>query len=740
MADNRLLEAIDTLRYENAQYHTANYNVQTEQTKHTENIARSIGELLTEFKNSRLDAEEARQDEAKKGDAEDTKIKGSGAPEREQFDLKGILAIVGGIGASIAGFVAGFASAITNGVKLMFSGVTTRVGNIVKGITTSIKESAIVKNISTRLKSMFAPVTRFIDALGDVFGKRGTGQILKGSSYKTLGNLTKYVRQFADFTKRVSDGFRSVGQASSGKIAQAIDKARDAIKAFGASINNILKSLRGLNQFGDLRAFAELKKVLNAKIVQPFTNFINGVKGVGESTSKIGKTLGKFFSAFKVIGRYVAFPLTIIMGIIDGFKGLQAGADRQVGMVDKIIGGAIGAITGVLKGLVAVPLDMLKSAVSWIAGKLGFTEFEKMLDSFSFADMFQMIGDKIADGFIKFFDGLTYWFTNIKDRLMAPFKEGFSFGAVVDLITSLPATIVGGIMDFAKNSLSALLNIFGAEDASTALDSFNFTDLLDSIVGRVGLFFSDMFGSISSSFMNIFNGDGPLLERLAGFAKNLVTSLYTWPLDLLKNVASSILGFFGMQDEAQALDSFSFKDTFGKIIDWIVAFPGKVVDTLMALFTGEVSIGELLSDAMSGAMNLASQFNEWLKGIIRQPLSDLAKGDSLIDRGLKALIPSSIFDWAGVDESTGNISAPKVSAPDTTARSDNGQRVSEMSRENEKAKNSATNVVVSAPVQTNQNVTNNSTSAVIDQNMPTVDQNDRSWGGNLTWQGGVGLV
>lgn len=740
MAD-KLLTAIDTLRYENAQYHTANYKVQEEQTKHIEDVSRSIGELLSEFKGSRLDAEEARRDAGKADDSEKTKVSGGGAPEREQFDLKGILAIVGGIGASIAGFVAGFASAIVNGVKLMFKGVTTRVGNIVKGITTSIKESAIVKNISTRLKSIFAPVTRFIDALGDVFGKRGTGQFLKGSTYQTLGGLTRYVRGFADWTKRVADGWKLVGSAGNQKLAQTIDKVRDAVKAFGASINNTLKALRGVNQFGDLRAFAELKKVLNAKIVQPFTNFMKGVRGVGESTSKLGKTLGKFFSAFKVIGRYVAWPLTIIMGIIDGFKGLQAGADRQVGMVEKILGGAVGAITGILKGLVAVPLDMLKSAVSWIAGKLGFTEFEKMLDSFSFADMFQMVGDKIADGFVKFFHGLTYWFTNIKDRLMKPFEDGFSFGAVLDLITSLPGTIVGGIMDFAKNGLSALLSIFGQEDASKALDSFKFTDLIDNIISRIGFFFSDMFGSISSSFMNIFNGDGPMLERIFNFAKNLVTSIFTWPYDLLKNIASGLLGFFGQDDAAQALDSFSFKDTFGAIIDWVVALPGKIVDGLMAIFRGEVSIGDLISDAMTGAMSMAEQFNEWIKGLVRPTLQGIATGEGvLLGLQKKTLDALGVFDWAGVNADTGEITAPKVSAPETTTRTDNGSRVAEMSRENEQAKSSATNVVVSAPVQTNQNVTNNNTAAVIDQNQPTVDQNDRSFGNNLTWQGGVGLV
>jgi hypothetical protein len=38
--------------------------------------------------------------------------------------------------------------------------------------------------------------------------------------------------------------------------------------------------------------------------------------------------------------------------------------------------------------LYAIPLDMLKDLLSWIAEKLGFSEVAKVLDSFSFVDLF----------------------------------------------------------------------------------------------------------------------------------------------------------------------------------------------------------------------------------------------------------------------------------------------------------------------------------------------------------------
>jgi hypothetical protein len=58
----------------------------------------------------------------------------------------------------------------------------------------------------------------------------------------------------------------------------------------------------------------------------------------------------------------------------------------------------------------------------------------------------------------------------------------------------------------------------------------------------------------------------------------------------------------------------------------------------------------------------------------------------------------------------------------------NGQQAQEQSKENAQAKAKATAVqVINAPQQ-NQTVNNSSsTAAVMDNNLPTVDNNDRSW-------------
>lgn len=135
-----------------------------------------------------------------------------------------------------------------------------------------------------------------------------------------------------------------------------------------------------------------------AKSVSIFTKIANFfgpsnpiVKGVFGFLKTAGKILGKIF-----------LPITIIteaFNFITGFmKGFEQGG---------IIGGIREGVKSVFNSLVAWPLDLLKSGVSWIAGKLGFTEVEKMLDSFSFKEIFTNLFDKLFGvidmgiGFIK---------------------------------------------------------------------------------------------------------------------------------------------------------------------------------------------------------------------------------------------------------------------------------------------------------------------------------------------------
>jgi hypothetical protein len=73
-----------------------------------------------------------------------------------------------------------------------------------------------------------------------------------------------------------------------------------------------------------------------------------------------------------------------------------------------------------------------------------------------------------------------------------------------------------------------------------------------------------------------------------------------------------------------------------------------------------------------------------------------------------------------------NRTEERLSRLNSTPQTSRGQELSEKSKENALSSGVSVNVV-NAP--TSQNVTNNSqsTAAIMDKNMPTVDYNDRTW-------------
>ena len=78
---------------------------------------------------------------------------------------------------------------------------------------------------------------------------------------------------------------------------------------------------------------------------------------------------------------------------------IHAGAGFEEG---GILGGLAGAITGLLNSIVGMPLDLLRKAVSFILGKLGFEQASEALDSFSFQDIIK----KVIFSFVGFLRGV----------------------------------------------------------------------------------------------------------------------------------------------------------------------------------------------------------------------------------------------------------------------------------------------------------------------------------------------
>jgi hypothetical protein len=179
-----------------------------------------------------------------------------------------------------------------------------------------------------------------------------------------FSEIAKKLKTARNNLARIPEILKGFGSPD-GRIMKAVTYIKSALSNLTKPFTDAWKVVKSLKAGGGLGGgiFGKMGKVFKT---------IKGVMGsFGGIIAKVAPMMSKLFA-----------PVAIIMGIVDAVKGAMAGFEK-----DGILGGVVGAITGLLDGLVAKPLDLLKDMISWIAEKLGFENFSKMLDSFSFSDL-----------------------------------------------------------------------------------------------------------------------------------------------------------------------------------------------------------------------------------------------------------------------------------------------------------------------------------------------------------------
>ena len=169
-----------------------------------------------------------------------------------------------------------------------------------------------------------------------------------------------------------------------------------------------------------------------------------------------GATLGKLFLPVTIV--ISAFDL--ITGFVDGFKESEGDS-----IVTKFIDGVGGGLSKMIGNLIGIPLDLLKSGVSWIMGALGFEKAEKVLDSFSFADLIMDIVKAPFNMVSKAIDYIVGVFTGennpIEDLLsgvanVAEAAKGLLKGILRSILPS-PKNEDGGVMGWIKSQVSKVI-------------------------------------------------------------------------------------------------------------------------------------------------------------------------------------------------------------------------------------------------------------------------------------------
>ena len=150
----------------------------------------------------------------------------------------------------------------------------------------------------------------------------------------------------------------------------------------------------------------------------------------------IGKLIrvfgGKLLTGLRLLAGLVTAPIAMVIaavaGLTLGITGFIEDFQSEEGtFMDKLIAGLGGFVKGVMK-LVTVPLDLLKGAISWVAGALGFEEFEKMLDGFSFTEGFAEVVDIAVD----FIQSIKDWIANKVKSLVNGVGEFFGLDPIFE--------------------------------------------------------------------------------------------------------------------------------------------------------------------------------------------------------------------------------------------------------------------------------------------------------------------
>lgn len=437
MAEAQLTGAIGLLREENNKK-LAELNENQEKTAAaTQETARLIGDMLDGMAIDRQRGQDREEGSPSGGPSGG----GGGGNGPLGNDSIGLIGILGGIVAGLSGAVLGLVYGIVKTVTSPFT-------QLAKSTKDFFKNTRLVQFVKTKFTSMittiknfFKPVTNFFTNISKAFkaGLRGETRALRGA-----------MGRFVSLQKGITGFFASIGRMTNKFILQPFNRIRRALGSIGRVMNGVTVQTGRVGQF--------------------FTKIGDGFKMVGRLFSGFARTFGAVFRAFAVVGRVLAWPITVITGLIGGIKGMFAdftkSREEGDGLLKSVTKGFFGFIKGAVNGIIMMPLDLLKSGIGWIAGKLGFENFENLLSGFSFSGLFSGLVDGVVNGVFGFFDGyIQLW----KDAF-ASAKEGFAEGGIFGAISGFFGSIATSIKNVFLGLIEKVFGMFeGGDDMFAAL-------------------------------------------------------------------------------------------------------------------------------------------------------------------------------------------------------------------------------------------------------------------------------
>ena len=233
------------------------------------------------------------------------------------------------------------------------------IGTFVKGLAnigTLGLGSKLIDDAKAAIKALKVDPSDITKAVRTMFDDtfKGIANLLKG----TPDNPSVFTRITNSFTKQ-------------------LDTVTDSFKNLKTTIQNS-KAFQGLTTFAD-----DIAKSIQTTF-KPFTDAIKGIFGAGEAAGAAGQAgqkagaLTRIIEPLKAIGRTIGkifLPLTIILGVFDGYKGFEEEYKDEKSILD----GLRGAIKGIVDGFVGSFVSIIGSAFNLVLGFFGLDKTGELI-------------------------------------------------------------------------------------------------------------------------------------------------------------------------------------------------------------------------------------------------------------------------------------------------------------------------------------------------------------------------
>ena len=394
-------------------------------------------------------------------------------------------------------FLKSLKTTVGGGLGILVAGIAAPVIAMVAFFKQLALEFAFLKKLTGGgLRKIFAPLKNFLAGKGGVFTKIG-------NFFKSLFKIKVPV----------------FGPKTPGMITRTLLK----ISKFFKSIGNFVKNFKAIPFSG----IGPSKPGLIVRVITKIGKFFKTILGLGKSLVGMSKTatmIVKWAGTFgRVLGK-IFLPITILMSAFDFITGFMDGYKE-----DGIMGGLEGGLSKLFKGLIGMPLDLLKDVVGWAMGLMGFDKAKELLADFSFSEL---IEDMIS-GYFDMVKGVVNWVKNL-------FKDP------VGTLTKLWDDMLEGAKSIgswiSKTALEPLtkffVDMFTWSDKEVT-ETFSILDTVEKALSAIGKYFSGLFDIDWKSAIN-----------------NIVP-------DFVKN--APIIGkYFGGGDDKPANDSSAFPEESGR--------------------------------------------------------------------------------------------------------------------------------------------------------------------------------